>query len=109
AAGDHRLQRRIGGRLAEAVEPSVLQVENAWRELEAQHRAQSKDVIGISAAISMMTPRQDLALMVEQRVQHMQRLACRSRDQLGEERRIAVGEVRSDAVLPRVGGELAHD
>jgi hypothetical protein len=40
AAGDHRFQRRIGGRLAEAVEPAVLEVRDSRRELEAKQAAQ---------------------------------------------------------------------
>ena len=39
AAGDHRLQRGIGGRLAEAVEAPMLQVRDARRELQADQRA----------------------------------------------------------------------
>ena len=38
----------------------------------------------------------DLALVIEQRVQHMQRLARRGRDQLGVERRVAIGKVGVD-------------
>ena len=38
----------------------------------------------------------DLALVVEQPVEHVQRLARRRRDQLGVERRVAVGEMRVD-------------
>jgi hypothetical protein len=50
APGDHWLQRRIVGRLAEAGESPVLQAGNAGRELEAKQGAQSKDMIGIAAA-----------------------------------------------------------
>ena len=42
AAGDHRLQRGIGGRLAEAVEPAVLEVRDARRELEAEQAAAAR-------------------------------------------------------------------
>ena len=83
----------IGGRLAEAVEPPVLQVRNARRELEAEQGAERKDMVGIAAAIGVVAAGRDLALVIEQRVEHMQRLACRRRDHLGVERRVAVGEV----------------
>ena len=96
AAGDHRFQRGIGGRLAEAVEPAVLQVRDARRELEAKQAAQREDMVGIAAAIGVVPSRRDLALMVEQRVEHVQRLARRRRDQLGVERRVAVREVGVD-------------
>ena len=42
AAGDHLLQRGIGGRLAEAAEPAVLEVRDAWRELEAEQAAAAR-------------------------------------------------------------------
>ena len=96
AAGDHRLQRGIGGRLAEAVEPAMLEVRDARRELEAKQAAQREDMVGIAAAIGVVPSRRDLALMIEQRVEHVQRLARRRRDQLGVERRVAIGEVRVD-------------
>ena len=94
--GDHRLQRGIGGRLAEAVEAAVLQVRDARRELEAQQGAQREDMVGITAAIGVVPPGGDLALVVEQRVQHMQRLARRRRDQLGVEWPVAIRDVRVD-------------
>ena len=62
APGDHWLQRRIVGRLAEAGESPVLQAGNAGRELEAKQGAQSKDMIGIAAAIGVVTPGCDFAL-----------------------------------------------
>ena len=96
AAGDHRFERGIGGRLAEAVEPPVLQVRDARRELEAEQGAQGEDMVGIAAAIGVVPPGRDLALMVEQRVQHVQRLARRRRDQLGVERPVAVRQVGVD-------------
>ena len=84
----------IGGRLAEAVEPPVLQVRNARRELEAEQGAEGEDMIGIAAAIGVVAADRDLALVIEQPVEHMQRLAGGRRDHLGVERRVAVGEVR---------------
>jgi hypothetical protein len=65
APGDHWLQGRIVGRLAKAVEPPVFQSGNAGRELKAQQGAQSKDMFGVTAAISVVTPGRDFALMVE--------------------------------------------
>jgi hypothetical protein len=47
-------------------------------------------------AVGMVATDRDLALMIEQRIEHMQRLACRCRDQLGEERPVAVGEMGVD-------------
>ncbi len=89
-SSDHRLQRRVGGGLGEAVEPAVLQVRDARRKLEAQQRAQGKDMVRLSAAVGMVPARRNLALVVEQRVQHVQRLAGRGGDQLGPERPVAV-------------------
>ena len=53
-------------------------------------------MVEIAAAVGMVPSRRDLALMIEQRVEHVQRLARRRRDQLREERRVAVGEVGVD-------------
>lgn len=44
AANDHRLQRGIGGRFAEAVEPAMLEIRDARRELEAEQTAQREIV-----------------------------------------------------------------
>ena len=93
AAGDHRLQRGIVGWLGEAVEPSVLEVRNARRELETQQGAEREDMIGITAAIGVVPSRHDVTLVVEQRVQDMERFARGRRDELREERRVTVGEV----------------
>ena len=84
-------ERRIVGRLAEAVETPVLQVRNAWRELEAEQGAEREDVVGFAAAVGVMAADLNLALVIEQRVQHMQRLARRRRDQFGEVRSVAIG------------------
>ena len=91
--GDQRFERRIIGRLAETVETPVLQVRNAWRELEAEQGAEREDVIGFTAAVRVMAADLDLALMIEQRVQDMQRLARRRRDHFREEWSVAVGKV----------------
>jgi hypothetical protein len=91
AAGNHRLQRGIGGRLGEAVETPMLQVRDTRRELQAYQRAEGEDVVGIATTIGMVPACGNLALVIEQRVQYMQRLARRGRDQLGVEGAITVG------------------
>ena len=53
-------------------------------------------MIGLTAAVGVVAADCIVTLMVDQRVQHMQRLACRRRDQLRIERRVAVGEVGVD-------------
>ena len=96
AAGDHRLKRRIGGWLAEAVEPTMLEIRDARRELEAKQAAQREDMVGIAAAIGVVPSRRNLTLVIEQCVPHAQRLARGRRDQLRIEPRVAVGEVGVD-------------
>ena len=95
-AGDHRLQRGIGGRLTEAVEPAMLEIRDTRCELESQKGAEREDMVGITAAIGVMPPRRDLALIVEQRIQNVQRLACGCRDQFCEGRPLSVRHVRVD-------------
>jgi hypothetical protein len=53
-------------------------------------------MVGIAAAVGMVATDRDLALMIEQRIERMQRLARRCRNQLGEERPVAVGEMGVD-------------
>ena len=64
-----------------------------WKPSKA---AEGEDMVGIAAAIGVVAARRNVALVIEQRVQHMQRLARRRRDQLGVERCVAVGEVGVD-------------
>ena len=71
----------------------MLQVRDTRRELQADQHAEGEDVVGIAAAIGMVSPRGNFALMVEQRVQDMECLARRRRNQLGVEGAIAVREV----------------
>src|SRR5271166_4664281 len=77
AAGDQRLDRRVGRWLGEAVEPPALQVRDPWRELEAQQREKSKNMLGITAAIGVVAADGDLALVIEQSVKDMQGFARR--------------------------------
>ncbi len=95
AAGDHRFQRGIGGRLAEAIEPAVLEVREFAARTEsqagctAQRHGRNHHRHRCGAVAS------DLTRRIEQRVRHVQCLARRRRDQLRVERR-AIGEVRID-------------
>src|SRR3954447_2057135 len=76
------------------MEPPVLQVWDARRELKAEQGEERKDVLGIAAAVSVVTADCDIAVVVQQTVKDMQSFARRCRDHLGMERRVAVGEVR---------------
>ena len=111
APGDHWFQRRIGGRLAEAVEAPVLQVRECAARTGSRASVQSAKTWSESPPPSVWWRRAaDLALVIEQRVQHMQRLARRRRDQLGVEGPVAVREVRVDLearLLAVVGVETA--
>ena len=66
APGDQRFERRIGRRLAEAIETPALQIWDSRRELEPEQRAEREDMVGIAAAIGMVATGRDLALVVEQ-------------------------------------------
>jgi len=93
AAGDQRLDRRVGRWLGEAVESPALQVWDPWRELEAEQGKKSKNMLGITAAIGVVAADDDLALVIEQSVKDMQGFARRRRDHFGVEWGIAIGEV----------------
>jgi len=51
-------------------------------------------MVGIATAIGVVAASLDLALMVEQPIEHMRGFAGGRRDHLGVERRVSVGEVR---------------
>ena len=51
-------------------------------------------MVGIAAAIGVVTAGRDLTLVVEQPIEHMRGFAGGRRDHLGVERRVSVGEVR---------------
>ena len=63
--GDQGFERRIVGRLIETVKAPVLQIWNAWRELEAKQGAECEDVLGLTAAIGVMAANPHLALVVK--------------------------------------------
>src|SRR3954453_12264066 len=58
---DHRRQRGRIGWAAEAVEPSMLQLRNARRELEAEQGAECEYKVSIAAAIGVVPPGRHLA------------------------------------------------
>ena len=93
AASDQRFECRIGRRLGKAVEPAVLQVRDARRELKAEQGEEREDVIGVAAAVRVVAAGRNLALVIQEAVKDMQGLACRRRDHLGVERGEAIGEV----------------
>jgi hypothetical protein len=95
-SGDEGFKGRIIGRFAEAVEAPVLQVRNAWCEQETQQAAQRKDMLGIAAAVRVVEADCNVALVIDQRVQHVERFARRRRNQLGEVRSVAAREVGVD-------------
>jgi hypothetical protein len=53
----------VGRRLGEAVEPAVLQVRDARRELKAEQGKERKDVIGVAAAVGVVAADRDIALV----------------------------------------------
>jgi hypothetical protein len=91
--GDHRFERRISRRLAEAVEFAALQVRDPGGELEPQQGAERKDMIGITSAIGVMPANRDVTLVVEQPVEDIECFTRGRRDRLRAERSIAVGDV----------------
>ena len=90
---------------------------HARRELESEQGAQRENMIRITSAIRVVTNGNDLALVIEQAIQDMQRLAGRRRDHLGVERGITVGHMSvkfaaglpahiEDRISSRAGGSI---
>jgi hypothetical protein len=92
APGDQRFERRIGRRLAEAIEPPALQIRDSRRELKPEQGTQGEGMVGIAAAVGVVATGHDLALVVEQPVKDIRGFAGGRRDHLGVERCIAVGK-----------------
>ena len=53
-------------------------------------------MVGVAAAVRVVAEHGNIALVIEESVQHMQRLACGRRNQLGVEGRVAIRDVRVD-------------
>ena len=60
-----------GSLSAEAIETPALQIRDSRRELEPEQGAEGEDMVGSAAAIGMVAPGHDLALVVEQPVKNM--------------------------------------
>ena len=88
APGDQRLQRG-SRRLAETVEPAVLEIGDARREAEAEQGAKREDMVGDPAAIGVVAAgsRCPPLRWWSSAVEHMQGFAGGRRDHLGVERR----------------------
>ncbi|MDG5973458.1 hypothetical protein JAGODDHD_04228 [Sphingomonas paucimobilis] len=91
--GDERAQRRPRVERRQAVEPALVEVADAGREAEAEQMAQAEDMIDRAGGIGRMFADDQLAFMVEQAVEDMRGLAGIGGDDLGVERREAVGDV----------------
>ena len=61
--------------------------------------AEGEDMVGIAAAIGVVAAGRNLALVVEQPIEHVRGFAGGRRDHLGVERRVSVGEVRIELDL----------
>ena len=94
ASGDQRFERGIGRRSTEAIETPTLQIRDTRGKQEPEQRTECEDVVGIAAAVGVVTVGRNITLMIEQPVEHMHGFACGCRNHLGVERRVAVGEVR---------------
>src|SRR5690349_19928895 len=83
APGDEWFERRISGRLAEAIEPPALHIRDPRCELKPEQGEEREDMVGIAAAIGVVAAGRDLALVVEQPIEHMHGFAGGCRDHLG--------------------------
>ena len=67
----------------------MLQVRDAWCELETQQAAHREDMIGIAATVRVVAADCNVSQVIDQRVQHVQCFARRRCNQLGEVRPVA--------------------
>ena len=62
------------------IEPAVGQIAEAWRKPEPQQVAEPEHVLGRAAGIGIVLPDDERALMVEEAIQNVGRLASVSRN-----------------------------
>jgi len=75
------------------IKPAVGQIAEARRKPERQQVAEPEYVLGRAAGIGIVLPDDEGAFIVEEAIQHVGRLACVSRNDLGVERCKPVGDV----------------
>ena len=80
-------------RVSEDIEPSIGEIADARREAEAQEAAQAEHMVDGAGGVGVMLANIERAFVMQQAVENMRRLAGVGGDDLGVERRIAIGDM----------------
>ena len=92
-AADQGIERFVSLARVDDIEPSVGEVANARREAESQEVAEAEHMIDRAGGVGVVLANVDRAFMVHEPVEDMRGLAGVRGDDLGIERRVAVGDV----------------
>jgi hypothetical protein len=93
-SSDHRRQGGIDGAAIGDVEPAIGEIANARREPKPHEMAQAEDMIDRAGRVGVMLADFKATFVMQQAVQNIRGFAGVSRDHVGVERRIAIGDVR---------------
>ena len=92
-AADQGIERFVSRARADDIEPPVGEVADARREAESKQVAEAEHVIDRAGGVGVVLADVDRAFMMQEPVENMCGLAGVRRDDLGIERRIAIGDV----------------
>ena len=92
-APDYGIERFVSAACADDIEPAVGEIANARREAESQQVAEAEYVIDRAGGVGVVLADFDRAFVVHQSVENVRGFAGVRGDDLGIERRIAIGNV----------------
>jgi len=102
SAADQRIERFVARACADDIKPAVCEIADARRKQESQELAKAEHVIDRAGGVGVVLADVDRAFVVHEPVENMRRLAGVRRDDLGMERRVAIGDVGVE-LHPRLG------
>ena len=101
-AANQRIERFVARACADDIKPAVGEIADTWRKQESQELAKTEHVIDRAGGVGVVLADVDRAFVVHEPVENMRRLAGVRRDDLGMERRVAIGDVGVE-LYPRLG------
>src|SRR5580658_202799 len=108
--GEERVDMAVANGFVRSVEDDVIPVSHAWHQLDAEEPAQSEDRLALALSVGVQGVRLDYGTVLHQSVEDVDRLPDAARDEAGEQRNIAVGDVVvGDAAVAAIPDVLGAD
>src|SRR5271157_2369244 len=108
--GEKRFDMAVTNGFARAVEDDVIPVTHARHQLDAEEPGQAEDRFALALSIGVERVRLDCGAVPYQPVQDMDGLPDTARDEAGEQRNVAVGDVVvGDTAIPAIADVLGAD